>query len=236
MTYKDPETRKEYPKGPFDFIDEGNTRYVPRPDSETGTELNPDFDQKKYDREHKAWEDYKKKYDEQDGEDQRSPEAARYDVPQAPEFDAKKESLKKSTFVPPPVPGGGDGKGDRTVVNTVAMKRFGDNVAKLVDPMKNSLKLVEDISLAPGGLGESWELRNKIMGSGGDSGGKGLVPELRKSIFEIKQALDAVRNAAIALAKKYDSVEELNKLDAKKMGPHLYQANTYIGGLGSGQK
>jgi hypothetical protein len=147
---------------------------------------------------------------------------------------------------PPAVPSIDDGKGG-TSVNTDALTTVAGNIGQLSTAVQTALGTLNDMSpVAPGGLVESYTLKNKVgspsgqsgggSGSGGQSGssgqsGNGLTPSYQQVLGELVQGLAEIQNALSTMASTYSTFDDLNKLTVQDLEGDLGNAEADFGAM-----
>lgn len=209
--YTDSETGRTYPLGPSDFDSQRNLRF---------------FDPEQKQEDMQKWQEYKEQYDRDHPETEQ--ETDDYSGGGEPQGDEHHDFADVGFNKPPPVPGGADGNGaGKITVNTEALKKFGQNLDQLVEPMLTAKNNLARIDIAPGGLPASWRLMDKIQ-KGGDS----LVPSLQAFIAKTHGALDATKAGVEEMCRQYTNTEELNTATAKDLGPFMYESKGFVESLG----
>ncbi|MFD7917709.1 hypothetical protein ACFV3R_00475 [Streptomyces sp. NPDC059740] len=111
--------------------------------------------------------------------------------------------------MPPPVASDDSDNGGDVSVDTMALKRFADNLDTIADAVGGARTRVDHLApILPGKFKEAETLQAKI--SGGPQGGGGLQQGLVDSMHGLRQALMETAEKIRAMANKYDTLEELN--------------------------
>ena len=154
-----------------------------------------------------------------------------------PVFDPKTQYIPKvdTNFKPPTLTpfNGGDKSGGHVAVSTDALEYFAREIDQVAGDGKGLLfdahKALEVTALRPGGFAKAEVLRQTVDGSGSkDLGLRGETMNLLKTVHE---ALFAVKQNLRAVAKEYDSAEELNGLTADKLNDAMDPAWGKIGNI-----
>jgi len=135
-------------------------------------------------------------------------------------------------ITPPDVPGGkGDGGSGKTTVNTPSMKIFAENINLLLDPLHESLKLLQALPPVAGGdFHTSKVMKTLITGDSGEGmlqGGFETV--LKKCIKTVTDTHEAVTK----LARDYENIDDLNKLTGQQLSRAMGDVGSDINAVGS---
>jgi hypothetical protein len=132
--------------------------------------------------------------------------------------------------VPPPVAGGEEGKGD-LVVSTEAIKTFRSNLEKLQKILATTQSNVEGMGpIKPGYFGLGGSMFRAIIG---DKSVPGLQRTTGDFLHNAVNAFEKLMTDIDAMAKQYDTVEEMSTLTAEKLNKEFDDAFSAVGALGS---
>jgi len=135
-------------------------------------------------------------------------------------------------ITPPDVPGKKDGSGSgKTTVNTPSMKIFAQNINTLLDPLHESLKLLQALPPVAGGdFHTSKVMKTLITGDAGDGMlQSGFETVLRKCIKTVTDTHEAVSK----LARDYENIDDLNKLTGQQLSRAMGDVGSDINAVGS---
>ncbi|MEU3341157.1 hypothetical protein [Streptomyces sp. NPDC006668] len=129
----------------------------------------------------------------------------------------------------PNVPGGSGG-GKKTQVNTASMEQFASNIETLIPYVQRASSALGRVSPAPGAFYHANVMREKVSGNGGDGC---LRDAYLKVLTDLANGLTELCHGVRLMNKKYQSIEEANKMSAKDLQDYMYDAGTDLNTLSS---
>ena len=120
-----------------------------------------------------------------------------------------------------PVRLSGTSSSGKTSVDTPSMEAIANHIETLIPYVQRAQTAVSRVSVAPGAFYHANLLRTKVMGSDGQGG---LKDGCEKTLTDVANGLTDFCTGLRAMSKKYQTIEEANKMKADDVQNYMADA------------